>query len=536
MPIILSDGTFFGTLCAVDPDPCEFTRRQVELVVILARLLATQIELHQRRELFDRFMDLSPMMAAMKDEEGRFVYANAHLLEQLGVEFDAIRGKTNFGWLPEEQARRLQESDQRALRSDRPLESIEVVAFPRNELHHWLTIRFPIQQPSGQRFLGSIAIDVTEQRREQLELARLAAIVHSAHDAVIGEALDGTITSWNLAAERLFGYAPEEAIGRHISMLAPPGRESEILEFLALLAEGERIQQHETQRLTKDGKLIDVSITLSPIRDHVGTVVGASSIARDISESKRAQRELTAALDAQREANEELARINRMMGDFVSVVSHEFRTPLTSIQGFGELIRDEDLDEADIKDYADEIYRSAERLARLINDMLDLDRLESGRVELRLERLDFNEIVEDAVASLAHSSPAQQIVLELDHALPPITGDRDRLTQVTTNLVGNALKYSPDGGEIRVTTARDGALLHMQVLDRGLGIPADALETIFERYSRVGSRRNAAIKGTGLGLPITRQIAELHGGRVWAEAREGGGSVFHVTLPLEDSR
>ena len=472
------------------------------------------------------------MLAAVKDEEGRYVYANARMLEQLGVDFKALEGKTNFGWLPEEQAQRLRESDLEALASDHPLESIELVAFPQHELHHWLTIKFPLHHPSGQHYLGSIAIDVTEQRREQLELARLAAIVYSTHDAVIGESLDGTITSWNLAAERLFGYAPEEAIGQNVSMLAPPGSEIEILDFLARLAKGERIQQHETQRLTKDGQLVDVAVTLSPIRDHTGTVVGASSIARDISESKRAERELSAALEVQREANEELARINRMMGDFVSVVSHEFRTPLTSIQGFGELIRDEDLDDVDIKDYADEIYRNAERLARLINDMLDLDRLESGRVELRLEPVDFNEVIEDSVASLSHSSPGQQIVLDLDRTLPHVTGDRDRLTQVVTNLLGNALKYSPDGGEIRVTTMRDGSLLHLSVRDHGIGIPQDALETIFERYSRVGSRRNAAIKGTGLGLPITRQLVELHGGRVWAELPPDGGSEFHVTLPL----
>jgi len=234
----------------------------------------------------------------------------------------------------------------------------------------------------------------------------------------------------------------------------------------------------------------------------------------------------------QRQAVEQLERLNRAKSEFVSIVSHEFRTPLTGIQGFSEMMRDEELGLEEMREYAGDINKDAQRLNRMIDEMLDLDRMESGRMTIHPEPMDLNAVVEEAVGRVRPNAPNHTLTVELQSDLPRIKADADRLTQVTSNLLNNAVKYSPTGGRITVTTRAEGDQLRLDVRDEGLGIPAEALETIFERYSRVDSQATKDIPGTGLGLPIVRQIVQLHGGKVWAESELGRGSVFHVLLPL----
>ncbi|HEV8230631.1 MAG TPA: GAF domain-containing protein [Candidatus Limnocylindria bacterium] len=234
----------------------------------------------------------------------------------------------------------------------------------------------------------------------------------------------------------------------------------------------------------------------------------------------------------QRQVVEQLERLNRAKSEFVSIVSHEFRTPLTGIQGFSEMMRDEDLTLLEMREYAGDINKDAQRLGRMINEMLDLDRMESGRMAIHREQMDLNAVIDEVADRVRPNAPNHDIELELDRQLPTIDADRDRMTQVVSNLLNNAVKYSPTGGRIAVRTRMDGTQIHLVVEDEGLGIPKEALETIFERYSRVESQATRDIQGTGLGLPIVRQIVQLHGGRVWAESEIGRGSVFHVTLPL----
>ena len=234
----------------------------------------------------------------------------------------------------------------------------------------------------------------------------------------------------------------------------------------------------------------------------------------------------------QRQAVEQLERLNRAKSEFVSIVSHEFRTPLTGIQGFSEMMRDEELGLEEMREYAGDINKDAQRLNRMIDEMLDLDRMESGRMTIHPVPMDLNAVVEEAVGRVRPNAPNHTLTVELQSDLPRIKADADRLTQVTSNLLNNAVKYSPTGGRITVTTRAEGDQLRLDVRDEGLGIPAEALETIFERYSRVDSQATKDIPGTGLGLPIVRQIVQLHGGKVWAESELGRGSVFHVLLPL----
>ena len=233
----------------------------------------------------------------------------------------------------------------------------------------------------------------------------------------------------------------------------------------------------------------------------------------------------------QRAAVAELEQLSRAKSDFVSIVSHEFRTPLTGIQGFSEMMQSEDLTIEEMREYAGDINKDAHRLNRMITEMLDLDKMESGRMEIHREPVDLNAIVREAAERVRPNAPRHPLSLRLDPMVGEMSADRDKLTQVMANLLNNAVKYSPNGGEIVVSTRVEGSAAHIVVRDHGMGIPKEALETIFERYGRVESLATRHIQGTGLGLPIVRQIVQLHGGAVWVESTVGEGSVFHVTLP-----
>ncbi|GAC1702668.1 MAG: hypothetical protein NVS9B6_19120 [Candidatus Limnocylindrales bacterium] len=249
-------------------------------------------------------------------------------------------------------------------------------------------------------------------------------------------------------------------------------------------------------------------------------------------------RELRVALESahlfeqQRIAVAELERLSQAKSDFVSIVSHEFRTPLTGIQGFSEMMRDEDLSLAELKEYAGDINKDAQRLNRMINEMLDLDRLESGRMTFVRAPVDLNAVVAEVAAGVRPDAANHPLVLRLDQGLGPVLGDRDKLIQVVVNLISNAVKYSPQGGEIVVTTRVEGPNAHFLVRDHGMGIPSDGLEKVFERFARLESDATRFIQGTGLGLPIVRQIVTMHGGRTWVESTVGEGSVFQFTIPL----
>lgn len=241
------------------------------------------------------------------------------------------------------------------------------------------------------------------------------------------------------------------------------------------------------------------------------------------------------AFEQQRAAVGDLERLSKAKSDFISIVSHEFRTPLTGIQGFSELIRDEDLPMEEIREYAANINKDAQRLNRMITDLLDLDRMESGRMQIHPSAVDLNALLAEVAERTQPTAALHPMRLDLDPALPKLWADRDRIVQVVTNLIANAVKYSPDGGEIAIGTRLDKSVepaqAEVSIRDHGIGIPEDALEKVFERYWRVESPTTRYIQGTGLGLPIVRQIVDLHGGRVWVTSELGKGSDFRFSLP-----
>lgn len=229
--------------------------------------------------------------------------------------------------------------------------------------------------------------------------------------------------------------------------------------------------------------------------------------------------------------NEELAKQNRVQSDFLSIVGHEFRTALTGILGFSEVIRERELDDQDVQEYAADIHTDATRLTRLINTMLDLERMKSGRMEMNWEAIEINAFIQEIVDHRSAVSDGQ-IYVDLDPTLTSVQGDRDKLTQVLLNLLSNAGKYTLDGSPILIGSKREGDMVHLFVQDHGIGIPQEKLEEIFEHYTRVESSMSRYIGGTGLGLPIIRQIMELHSGKAWATSAVGEGSTFHIVFPL----
>ena len=368
--------------------------------------------------------------------------------------------------------------------------------------------------------LFGLAALVQEQQRaeealQQSEERYRAVVSNLPHGAILlfGSDLrhrfaDGQgLPELGLAKDHVLGKAPQDAFPAPMATSLEP-------HYRAALAGA-----HESFDLTHDELIYHAEVLpILSTEEPTGLL-----LLQEVTEARRAQ--LLAAKNA------ELERLSKAKSEFMSVVSHEFRTPLTGIQAFSELLRDEAFPAGQVREFAADINGEAAKLTRLINDLLDLDRLESGQIGLQMEALDLNALVQETTTQ--PQGPLHSVRLELDPSLPTLLGDRDKLTQLVLNLFSNAIRYSPDGGVVTVGTRAEPGQVHLWVQDRGIGIAAADLETIFERYRRVDSEATATIQGIGLWLPIVRQIAELHGGRVWAESERGVGSTFHVTLPLQ---
>jgi PAS domain S-box-containing protein len=362
----------------------------------------------------------------------------------------------------------------------------------------------------------------------------LAAIVDSSDDAIISTDLHGTMTSWNRGAERIFGYTAAEAIGRPIMMLLPHDRMPEEATILETLVRGERIDHFETERITKDGRRIHVSLSLSPIKDRSGHVVGGAKIARDISFRRLAEQQREQAFTQEHHGRTLAEAANRAKDAFLAVVSHELRSPLSPILSWSRLLRMKVLDEAKSARALETIERSARTQAQLIDDLLDLSRIVAGKLRLQVGPVELASVVEQAIEVARPAADAKQIRLQtiLDTEAGVISGDPGRLQQVVWNLLSNAVKFTPKGGRIQITVERINSHVEIVVSDTGQGIPTEFLAHPFERFEQAQSGTTRSHGGLGLGLAIVRHIVELHGGTVFAEsAGEGQGATFTVKLP-----
>lgn len=363
----------------------------------------------------------------------------------------------------------------------------------------------------------------------------LEAIIESADDAIISKTLDGTLTSWNKAAERIFGYTAEETVGNSVLMLIPEHLQDEEKMILSRIRAGDRVEHYQTVRRTKDGHLIDVSLTVSPIKDDEGKVIGASKILRDITLSKQIEEERNALLSREKEAREQAELASRAKDEFLGLLSHELRTPLNSILGWTRILSTHNLDEAAAAQALETIDRNAKLQARLIDDMLDVSRIISGKLRLDAQPVDLTSVINSAVETLRPAAEAKKIrmYVTLDFGTGHVLGDPVRLQQVVWNLISNAVKFVPREGSVRVSLRRVNSHFEIQISDSGPGIDDEFLPHVFERFRQADSTPNKRYAGLGLGLSIVRHLVELHGGMVSAANNpDGGGAVFTVLLPV----
>jgi PAS domain S-box-containing protein len=387
---------------------------------------------------------------------------------------------------------------------------------------------------SGVRFIANITItalqdeqagshavvirDVTERKRAEKATARLAAIVTSSTDAIISKTLDGTITTWNDGAERLFGYRANEIIGQPVTRLLFPDGVAEEAKILDRIRVGERVEQREAVRRHKSGRAIDVSLTISPIMDATGTILGISSIARDITERKQAEFAL-------REANKELEA-------FSYSISHDLRAPLRSINGFAKVLI-EDFGPSlppEAQRCLNVIQKGARRMGELIDDLLEFSRL--SRFALDRQAVDIRRVIREAWAELRRQDPDRSVELIIGD-LPKCLADRRLVKQVCINLLSNARKYTRPRRDARVEIGwnqdeqqQDNVVYWIR--DNGVGFDQQYAGKLFGVFQRL--HREEDFEGTGVGLALVHRIVQRHGGRVWAEGRLEEGATFYFTL------
>lgn len=389
-----------------------------------------------------------------------------------------------------------------------------------------------------------------DERDAQIRL--LARIVESSDDAIISKTLGGVITSWNKAAERVFGYTALEAVGRDTSIIEVPKLEGEPADNLEQTRIGHRVDHYQTVRRRKDGKRIDIWLTVSPILDASGQMIGVSMVARDITEVKRVEDELRRVAAELQERNADLLRSNQELDDFAYIASHDLKEPLRGIHNFATFL---------IEDYADKIDEAGkskletlkvltERMYALIDSLLEFARV--GRADLAIQKTDLNTLLNEVVSSLRILLDEKGVQLRIPVPLPVVLCDRVRIGEVFRNLITNAIKYNdksarlieigwqadPAAPSVESLDGGSGARplpIVFSVRDNGIGIHQKHFESIFRIFKRLHGQDKFG-GGTGFGLTIVKKIIERHNGRVWVESKMGEGTTFSFILGGEDAR
>lgn len=397
----------------------------------------------------------------------------------------------------------------------------------------------PVRSESGElMWLDGVIIDVTERKAVEAELAQATALLDSIVEHIpvalfVKDAAELSFQRINRAAERTFGHAREELLGKSDRDFFPPEQaEFFIAKDRETLESGEPLDIPEEPITTSRGTTAYLHTTKVPILDDAGRPAYLLGIAEDITERRRAEEQREALVARLAEQNEQLLELDRMKDEFVALVSHELRTPLTSILGYLELAREEGELSDDVRHFLDVAERNSHRLLRLVSDLLFIAQVQSGKLNLDICPVDLSRLVRECVETALPRAAEKEIELTVEaDGTCPLRGDPTRLGQVLDNLVSNAVKFTPDGGTIRVRLCRNGSGAVIEVEDSGLGIPEAELGRLFERFYRTSTVTHLAIQGTGLGLPITKAIVEAHGGAIEVESEEGAGTTFRVALP-----
>ncbi len=453
-------------------------------------------------------------------EDGTILWANEAELRLLGYSRDEYVGHNIIEFHVDEPLIR---DILRRLRGNEQINGCEARLRCKDGSIRYVSINSSVYRHDG-RFVHTrcVTLDISERKKSEEVHQRLAAIVESSDDAIVSKDLNGIIKSWNRGAERIFGYTAEEIVGKHISILAAPGRVDEIPDILRRLARGERIDHYQTKRKTKDGRILTVSLTISPIRDASGTIVGASKVARDITQREQQEREIL-------RANAALTRSNADLQQFAYSASHDLQEPLRMVATYSELLRREFGGKLGPSgdQYINYTIQGALRMEELLKDLRAYT-IASTAEQAPPEDIDAAAILAKALASLEAAIKESGASIT-SAALPRVHIHDFQLQQLFQNLIGNAIRYrSSEPPRIHVAAvSRDSDWL-FSVQDNGIGIDSQYKEQIFGLFKRLHS--SAEYPGTGLGLAICQRIVEREGGRIWVESEPGRGSTFFFTV------
>lgn len=510
-----------------DPSPAGMS---VYLHDVTQRLRLTQ-ELRASEERFRALVEQVPAViyTLEADEETTRRYFSPYLADLTGYTPEEALAETEnwLAWVhPADRARVTQKMD---ADDDLPFRA-EYRHRRKDGSYVWvLDEAVPVRDDTGTTTSWQgVMVDITARADANEARAHLAAIVDSAEDAIFSTDLKGVITSWNRGAEHLYGYTANETMGRVMTVLLPDGEvEAPLAGRIAALLAGDPLQSYTTVRRRRDGSHVDVTVSISPIRDHAGNVMGVSSITRDITAWRDAEEQLRLALDAAQTAN-------ATKSQFLAMMSHELRTPLQAVLGYTELLLASAASKLTTEEQHDlgYIQQGGLRMLGLINQLLDLSRIEAGRLEVDHKPVDLTEILEQVRQDVAPQASQKGLAvrIELPASLPEVIGDAERLRQILLNLVGNAVKFT-DAGAVDIRAAALDDVVAIAVADSGIGIPPEDIPQIFEAFRQADNNLARRHGGAGLGLAIAQRLAELMDGQITVESFEGEGSTFTLTVP-----
>lgn len=454
-------------------------------------------------------------------EDGTILWANSAELEMMGYPAAEYIGHN---------IREFEVDDARAgdmmtrLINDEKLKEYEAHVRCKDGSTRWVAISSSVYRRHG-KFVHTrcVTVDVTSRRNARDLQQRLGAIVESSDDAIIAKDLNGLILSWNGGAQRIFGYTADEVVGKHISILAAPDRVDEIPEILERLRKGERVDHYKTRRKTKDGRILTISLTVSPLFDLQGGIAGASEVARDITLSESQAEALHAANDALTAANADLEQ-------FVYSASHDLQEPLRMVAIYSELLTRNFRDKlgSEGSEYLDYVVHGALRMEQLLRDLRSYTLVSAAQKE-PVENVDSSAVLDKALASLRPAILDSAAVITRG-PLPKVRLQEFRLEQLFQNLISNALRYRRGlHPEIKVSAEPDGSGWRFAIQDDGIGVDPRYKEQIFDLFKRLHSVTE--YPGSGMGLAICKRIVERAGGRIWVESEHGRGSTFYFTIP-----